>query len=423
MSARGWKLRFFTIWTGQAFSLLGSALVRFALIWWLTEQTGSATVLATASLMATLPPILLGPMVGALVDRWSRRWTMVIADGAIALLTALLFYLYWRGVAETWHIYAILFARAVGTAFHDPAMTASTSLMVPKQHLTRVAGIDQTRQAVTEMGGPVLGALLVVLFPIQGVLAIDIVTAVLAIAPLLVTGVPQPARAEGQDGARSDGWRAIYRETGDGFRYLWNWRGLFIMLVTIALVPFVNSPAWALIPLLVRDYFGGGPAEWSWFSVARQAGILVGGVLMSTWGGFRRKMVTMVAGLAILGVVNLVRGMVPAHAYWLFLVAALVSGPPAAMFFAALKALLQSTVPPEMQGRVFATQNSLFGAMRPLGMAVLGPMADRIGILTLFTLSGIAFLGVALTWALTPSVRDVERRSPDQGMPVAGEGV
>ncbi|MBL7201346.1 MAG: MFS transporter [Anaerolineae bacterium] len=423
MSARGWKLRFSTIWTGQAFSLLGSALVRFALIWWLTEQTGSAAVLATASLMASLPPILLGPVVGTLVDRWPRRWIMVVADGAIALLTAVLSYLYWRGVVETWHIYAILFARAIGTAFHDPAMTASTSLMVPRKHLARVAGIDQTRQAVTEMGGPVLGALLVALFPIQGVLAIDIVTAVLAIVPLLVTDIPQPVRVDGHDATRSGGWQAVLRETGDGFGYLWNWRGLFIMLVTIALVPFVNSPAWALIPLLVRDYFGGGPAEWSWFSVARQAGILVGGVLMTTWGGFRRKMVTMVGGLAILGVVNLVRGVVPANAYWLFLVAAFVSGTPAAMFFATLKALLQSTVPPEMQGRVFATQNSLFWAMRPLGMAILGPLADVIGIRTLFFLSGIVFLLVALTWSLTPSVRNIERLPPGGGVPVAGEGV
>jgi DHA3 family macrolide efflux protein-like MFS transporter len=157
MSARGWKLRFSTIWTGQAFSLLGSALVRFALIWWLTEQTGSAAVLATASLMASLPPILLGPVVGTLVDRWPRRWIMVVADGAIALLTAVLSYLYWRGVVETWHIYANLFARAIGTAFHDPAMTASTSLMVPRKHLARVAGIDQTRQAVTRWGDPCSG--------------------------------------------------------------------------------------------------------------------------------------------------------------------------------------------------------------------------------------------------------------------------
>ncbi len=122
----------------------------------------------------------------------------------------------------------------------------------------------------------------------------------------------------------------------------------------------------------------------------------------------------MVGGLAILGLVNVVRGLVPADAYWLFLIAAFVSGPPATMFLAALKAVLQSTVPPEMQGRVFSTQASLFWAMGPLGLAILGPLADVIGIQTLFLLSGAVFLLVALTWALTPSVRNVEDGPPKQ---------
>jgi DHA3 family macrolide efflux protein-like MFS transporter len=417
MSSPGWKGRFSTIWTGQALSLVGSALVQFALIWWLTERTGSAAVLAMANLVDRLPPIALGPVVGTFVDRWRRRWVMVIADGAIALFTAALAFLYWQGVAQTWHIYAILLARALGTAFHDPAMTASTSLMVPREQLTRIAGIDRTRLAITEITGPVLGALLVALLPIQAILAIDIVTALMAIGPLLSIDIPQPAAATTSTG----GWRAVIRETGDGFRYLWNWRGLFIMLATISLVPFVNTPAWSLIPLLVKEHFGGGPAEWGWFGIARNVGSVIGGILMSTWGGFRRRVVTMVVGLAILGLVNLVRGVVPANAYWLFLVAAFVSGPPATMFHATWKAVLQSQVPPEMQGRVFSTQNSLFWAMGPLGLAVLGPLADVIGIRTLFTLSGVIFLLVSSTWALTPSVRNIES-GPQQQVYASAKG-
>ena len=406
-----WKARFFTIWTGQACSLVGSALVRFALIWALTEQTGSAAVLATASLVAELPGIALGPVVGTLVDRWRRRWVMVAADGAIALCTAVLALLYWRGIAETWHVYAILFVRALGTAFHEPAMVASTSLMVPAEQLTRIAGLDQIRASATRITGPALGAFLVALLPIQAILAIDVVTALLAIGPLLFVDVPQPAAGTAHEG----GWRAVIRETGAGFRYLWNWRGLFIMLVTIALVPFVNKPAWSLIPLLVRDHFGGGPAAWGWFIIVRNAGEIVGGLLMSTWGGFRRRITTMLCGLAFLGLVNLVRGWTPAHAYWIFLIAAFVSGPPAAMFFAALRAVLQSTVPPEMQGRVFSTQSSLFWGMGPLGLALLGPLAGVTGIQTLFYLSGAVFLLVALIWALTPSIRHVEDGPPGHG--------
>jgi DHA3 family macrolide efflux protein-like MFS transporter len=341
---------------------------------------------------------------------------LIVADGAIALLTALLATLYGRGVVEAWHIYAILLARAVGTTFHDPAMTASTSLMVPRERLARLAGIDQTRKAITEIAGPALGAFLVATFPIQGILALDVVTALLAIVPLLFVEIPQPEAPATRDA----GWRSVIRETGEGFRYLWNWQGLFVMLATVSLIPLVNAPAWSLIPLLVRDHFGGGPAEWGWFCIARNAGSVLGGLLMSTWGGFRRRTATMLGGLVILGLINLLRGLVPPHAYWLFLVAAFVSGPPAAMFFAALKAVLQSSVPPEMQGRVFATQNSLFGAMGPLGLAVLGPLGGRMGIQTLFLLSGVAFMLIALTWALTPSVRNMEQGPPERGVPKAG---
>ncbi len=126
----------------------------------------------------------------------------------------------------------------------------------------------------------------------------------------------------------------------------------------------------------------------------------------------------MVVGLALLSAANFVRGVAPGNAYWLFLVAAFLSGPPATMFFAAFKATLQSAVPPEMQGRVFATQRSLFWGMGPLGLAILGPMAGTIGIPMLFTLSGVLFAAVALTWALTPSVRRVEASAPCPQEPV-----
>jgi DHA3 family macrolide efflux protein-like MFS transporter len=411
-SGLGWQVRFFTIWTGQTFSLVGSALVRFALIWRLTEETGSAAVLAMASLVALLPPIVLGPVVGTLVDRWRRRWILVIADGAIALLTAILAWLYWHGIVETWHVYTILFARALGTAFHDPAMTASTSLMVPKEQLARIAGVDRTRQSITEITGPALGAFLVALLPMPVILAIDVVTAILAIGPLLFIDVPQPGAAAVPGG----GWRSMIRETGEGFRYVWNWRGLFVALVSVALIPFFQQPAWSLIPLLVRDHFGGGPREWGWFTVAHQIGGVVGGILMSTWGGFKRRAMTMLVGLAVVGLINLARGLMPADAFGLFLIAAFSSGLPSAMFFASFRAILQGTVPPEMQGRVFSLRNSLFWATGPLGLAVLGPLADVIGVQPLFLLNGAAFLLVALSWALLPGVRNLEGRPPGQAV-------
>ena len=405
---RAWQRPFFIIWSGQTLSLVGSALVQFALIWWLTEEAGSATALATASLVGLLPQVILGPVIGTLIDRWRRRWTMAIADGAIALCTALLAALFWWGTIEPWHIYVLLFLRALGTAFHDPAMTASTSLMVPQEHLTRVAGLNQIRGSVTQMGGPVLGALLVTLFPIQGVLAIDILTALLAVVPLLFIDVPQSPVAESQATAPGRGWSSVIQETRQGFHYLWSWRGLFILTVSVSLIPFFGMPAVSLVPLLIKDHFVGGPAAWGWYSVLEHIGVLAAGLLLSAWGGFRRRFVMLMASAILFGLGAIVQGLTPASSYGLFLAATLLAGFAAAIFFASVRALMQSVIPPEIQGRVFSLQNSLLWSAGPLGLAIIGPLADVIGVQSPLLMRGVASLIVALIWALSPSVRRIE---------------
>ena len=190
-----WKRTFFLIWTGQAFSLLGSSLVQFALVWWLTQKTGSATVLAAATFVALLPSVFLGPFVGALVDRWNRRIVMIAADGMVALATAALVILFWLDIAQVWHVYVVLFVRSLTGTFHFPAMQASTSLMVPDKHLSRISGLNQALRGILNIAAPPLGALLIGLIPMAAVMAIDIVTAAIAILPLLFVSIPQPQQA------------------------------------------------------------------------------------------------------------------------------------------------------------------------------------------------------------------------------------
>ncbi len=155
-----WKRRFFTVWTVQALSLLGSQLVSFALIWYLTKMTGSATVLTTASLVGLLPQVILGPFVGTLVDRWNRRRIMIIADGIIALATLLLAYLFLIDKAAIWTIYILLFIRSVAGGFHYNSMNASTVLMVPKEFLTKIQGLNQMIGGGLNIISAPLGALL-----------------------------------------------------------------------------------------------------------------------------------------------------------------------------------------------------------------------------------------------------------------------
>jgi DHA3 family macrolide efflux protein-like MFS transporter len=369
-------------------------------------------VLALANLAAFLPIVVLGPIMGTLIDRWRRRWIMAIADGCVALLTALLALLFWLGVIEVWHVYLLLFLRAVGEGMHEPAMAASTTLLVPEKHLTRVASANQVRQSLSWMTGPVLGALLMEALPIQGVLAIDVATALPAIVPLLFLDVPQPDEASRPDGVASGGWRAVLREAGEGLRYIWGWRGLFVIFGTISLIVFFQRPAVSMLPLLVTQHFGLGARQMGWLSGTWQTSAVIGGIVLSIWGGFRRRIVNLLVALVIYAMANLVRGLVPADGFWYVVVASAVGGLAMPLFFASLRAMLQSTVPPEMQGRVFSMQSSITMGMGPLGLVTLGPLADVIGVQPLFVLTAASSLLVALVWLLTPSVRSVEDGPP-----------
>ncbi len=289
---------FLTLWIGQVFSLLGSQLVQFSLIWWLTQQTGSATVLAVASIVGLVPQVVLGPFVGPLVDRWNRKRTMILADAGVALATLLLAILFWLGQAEMWHVYAILFVRALGGTFHGPAIMASTSLMVPQEHLTRIQGMNQMLNGGLNIISAPLGALLLQLLPLQGVLAVDLVTAALAIFTVLLVRVPQP-RHDTSTPASVAG--QYWHDLRAGLRYVLSWRGLLILMGMATIINLVLAPSTSFIPLLVTEHFQGTAWHLGALEAALGIGVLVGGLLLGVWGGFQKRVYTSLLGLVGLG--------------------------------------------------------------------------------------------------------------------------
>jgi MFS transporter, DHA3 family, macrolide efflux protein len=393
MNERGWKLPFFTIWTGQAFSLLGSQLVQFALIWYLTQLTGSATVLATAALVGLLPQVLLGPLAGAMVDRWSRRAVMMLSDGTVALTTLVLAAFFLLGRAEIWHIYLAMLVRAAAGSFHWPAMQASTSLMVPKEHLSRVQGINQVLMGGMNIASAPLGALLLELLPIQGILAIDFGTALLAILPLTVIQIPQP-RVSPE--ATAAGKPSVWQDLKSGLSYVKGWPGLVMIMVMATVINLVLNPGMALLPLLVTDHFSGGALQLAWMQSAWGIGVLGGGLLLSVWGGFRRRIITSMLGLLVIGTGSLLVGILPAPAFALALAAMLLMGIGNPITNGPLMAVIQSTVAPEMQGRVFTLLISVAAGMTPLGLLIAGPLADVFGVQAWFILGGVitALMGI-----------------------------
>ena len=363
---KGWKIPFFAVWVGQAFSLVGSALVQFALIWWLTELTGSAVVLATASIVGMVPTIALGPVAGPLIDRWSRRWILVVSDAAIALFTLVLAILFWFELVQVWHVYVILFLRSLGDAFQLPTMRATTSLMVPNEQLTRVAGMNSTLAGIVRIVAPALGALMLSILSTQAVLAVDMVTALLAILPLLLIAVPQPKASSGAATPR----RSIKGDLVEGFRYFWGHRGLRLMVFTTALWRLGNGPATRFMPLLVSDHFGAGATELGWMQSALGIGIVAGGFILSLWGGFRRRMLNNVVAVATVGLAFLVVALVPSHLIVLAVLAMALIGLAVPMVTGPVRATYQTVVPPEMQGRFFTVMGAVAQAAVPLGLAL-----------------------------------------------------
>jgi DHA3 family macrolide efflux protein-like MFS transporter len=417
--SRRWMAPFFLIWSGQAVSLLGSQLVQFALIWWLTQTTGSATVLATAVLVSLVPQILLGPLAGAIVDRWNRRMLMILADSLVALATVGLAVLFWTGLVQVWHVYALMLLRSAFGLFHWSAMQASTSLMVPKEHLSRIQGLNQVLMGVMNIGAAPLGALLLLWLPMQGILSIDIITAAIAVTCLFFVTIPQPERhLSAQPG---EGGTGLWQDMRDGLRYVWAWPGLMLIAGLATLINLLLNPTNALQPLLVTNHFHGQAFHLAWMESAWGVGTLVGGLTLSAWGGFRRRVLTSLAGIMVLGASMAVLGLIPASGFWLAVAVIFVVGFTGPMIDGPLFAVLQTVVAPEMQGRVFMLVISMAKAISPIGLIVAGPLADRFGVRIWFLVGGVLTGLLGASALLIPAIMSIEEDHQHQ-LPETGAG-
>jgi DHA3 family macrolide efflux protein-like MFS transporter len=401
-----WKVRFFSIWGGQAVSLFGSQLVQFAIIWWLTQETGSATVLAIASLAGMLPEVILGPFAGTLVDRWKRRRVILAADSLIALATLGLAYLFAVDAVSIGTIYALLLVRGIGASFHWPAMSAATSLMVPKEELTRVQGLNQMLQGILRIVAAPLGALLLSLVPIQSILMIDVGTALFAIVPMALISIPEVAMREA--GQKAGEAASVWHEFLSGLRYVRSWPGLLALMLMAMMINFLLTPAASLMPYLVSDYFGGQAIQLGWLQSAFGFGMIAGGLVLSAWGGFKKRIRTSMVGLIGLGFGMLVLGFIPANLFWLAILSAFFAAAMLPIINGPIHAIVQAVIEPGIQGRVFTLMGSLSTAMAPLGLIIAGPVADAVGVQSWYVIGGIVSILMAVVGFSVPAVMNIE---------------
>jgi MFS transporter, DHA3 family, macrolide efflux protein len=309
-------------------------------------------------------------------------------------------------------VYLLMFIRSVAGGFHYSAMQASTSLMVPKEHLARVQGMNQMLNGGMNIISAPLGALLLEVLPLQGVLAIDVITALIAITPLFFFAIPQPVRAQAVEGTPAK--TSVWTELRQGLKYAFSWPGLVIIGIMATMINFLLTPAFSLMPILVTKHFGGQALQLAWMESAFGVGVLLGGLLLSVWGGFKRRMYTSFVGVLGIGISSLLVGFLPATAFPLAVVALFLAGFANPIANGPLFAALQASVDPEMQGRVFTLIGSFASAMSPLGLIAAGPVADHLGVQTWFLIGGVVTVIMALTMFPIPAVMHFEEGHPQQ---------
>lgn len=425
------NMRVFTlIWFGQLVSMLGSSLTSFALGVWVYQTTGSVTPYALISLFSVLPGLFIAPLAGVLVDRWDRRWLMIFSDAGAGLSSLTIALLLWLDQLQVWQIYLVVATSSIFGAFQWPAYAAITTLLVPKQHLGRANGMVQFAEAISRLIAPVLAGILIETIHLQGVILLDSVTLLVAIATQMFVRFPKIKTTIADEEKN----KSLLREAVDGWIYITTRPGLLALLIFFTIKNFLVGTVNVLITPLVLS-FASATVLGTVLSIGG-SGMLLGSCVMSFWGGSRQRIHALL-GFTLLGGLSIVMAGVK---------------PAAPVFFAAAftyffgfpivnscdQAIWQSKVELAVQGRVFALRRMLTWGSLPLASLVAGPLADRVfepllvpggllagnlgqiigigkgyGIALLFILMGILTMLTTVGFYLYQPLRLLETQLPD----------
>ena len=396
-----WKKTFAIIWSGQLFSTLSSAVVGYAVIFWLSIETGSAEILAFSYIAMFLPHLLLGPFTGVFIDRWDRKRIMITADIFIAACTAVMAALFAFGEVRIPYIYVLLALRSVGSAFHVPAMQASVPLLAPESQLLRVAGVNQVIHSTSILAGPALAALLINALNMSYALMFDVVGAAVACVTLALVHIPRPPKKDGAPKPH------VFREMKEGLREVYSRPGLLWLFVFVILATFFIFPLSALFPLMTTKHFAGGTTQMSFVEIAWGVGMLLGGVVLGAVKQKINKAVLINLTYLGMGTAFFASGLLPPAAFPVFLALTLMGGVAGAVYGGAFTVMVQTAVDPAALGRVFSIYGSIMLAPAMFGLLQTGFIADRIGILNVFLITGGALALLGAISFFVPAIRRV----------------
>lgn len=424
---------FMVMWIGQFVSLMGSAMTGFAIPIYIFGETERVRELALLGLAFMLPLIILSPVAGALVDRSNRKLMMMLSDVAAGLTTIAVLILVSNDALEIWHLYITNAINGAFQTFQWPAYSAAISMMVPKEQYGRASGLMGLAENGSGIFAPLLAGTLLGLIGLEGILLIDVITFVFAVGTLLFIHVPQPPQTvEGQAGQGS-----LLRESAYGFQYIWRRPSLLGLQLVFLLGNFVASLAFTTLAAMILYRTNQNAQIFGLVSSAGAAGGLVGGLVMSAWGGPKRRVHGVLSGWFLSGLLGMtLLGLGQSWPIWaasLFMGSLLVP-----IINGSNQAVWQSKVAPDVQGRVFSVRRLIAWATNPLAQLAAIPLADSLlepamreggrlvntfgwlvgrgpgaGTALIFVFGGVAAAGIGLAGYLVPAIRNAEDILPD----------
>jgi MFS family permease len=362
---------FFVIWTGQIISLFGTALFSFAIGIWLYQQTGLATTFTNMIFFSNLPRIVLSPFAGALVDRWNRKITMIASDLATGISTLIILVLILNGSLNIWLLYLLMGLSSAFESFQFPAFSSSITLLVDKSHYARTNAMLSLAEDGSRVLAPLIAAALIARIDLEGIILIDVISCAVAIGTLLLVPVPRPKPSD--SGAKTK--VGLLSEAGYGFRYIFANSGLLWLQFNFTMVNLLAMSNALRTPMILARTGNDEVILGIVASIAAVGG-LAGGLVMSLWGGPKRRIQGVVWGLIMIYIGR--AGMSLGQEVFVWSISGFI-----AMFFVALcnssnQALWQTKTPVDVQGKVFAARRVTGQLSIPIASLIAGPLSDRL---------------------------------------------
>ena len=387
-------------WSGQLVSLMGSLIVQFAITWWITVITGSVFYLSIGIFLYFLPMVFLTPIAGVLIDRWNRKALIAVVDSFQSLVTVWIIVLFYLGIADPLGVILINSLRGVCQAFHMPAVSAIVPTMVPKEKLSRINGVGYLFTSLIQLIGPFIGAVLMAFYSLQLILWVDVITFGIAMIPLLLVKIPSVRNlTEKSEKTKTKSFKRDFKEGIITIKLI---PGLTILLILDVFIMFLISPIEVLLPFYISETHLGNVFDLAFIMISLNGGMIIGGVITTLKKNWKHKIpIYFMSMMVVMGMIS-VLGFAPTGFFLILWVGMAIVGSLLPIINTIYMTIVQTTVPPDKMGRVSSVLQSFSVAAFPIGTIIAGPIAEVIGIRSVFFFSGIlALIILFLTWRLT----------------------